>query len=273
MAPYAFDNAAVLASADRFTSLQHCYDPISVTRLCALGIGPGWRCLEVGAGAGSVANWLGERVGPGGSVVATDIDAGLVGETADNVEVRTHDIARDPLPEAAFDLVHARLVLLHLPERRRALHRIWHALKPGGNLLLEDFDCTWMPVLAAPDAASVRLFAKVVDGIHELLTRAGADIAWGRNAYRVLVDTGYVDLDVHGYSEVWHGGSIGTQLHRANAQQTAERLVRLGLATAGEIERFLSLIADPHLAVSSYLLLSTSGRRPGEPVADVRPPA
>ncbi|MGH3359162.1 MAG: class I SAM-dependent methyltransferase [Nocardioidaceae bacterium] len=268
MSSYAFDNAVVLASTDRFTSLQHCYDPISVTRLGALGIRPGWRCLEIGTGAGSVANWLGEQVGDGGSVVATDIDVGLVGETADNVEVRSHDIVRDPLPEAAFDLVHARLVLLHLPERRRALHRIWHALKPGGQLLLEDFDCTWMPVLSAPDAASVRLFTKVVDGIHELLQRAGADIAWGSNAYQVLVDTGYVDLDVRGYSELWRGGSIGAQLHRANAQQTAERLVRLGLATAGEIERFVTLIEDPRFAVSSYLLLSTSGRRPGEPVVD-----
>ena len=45
-----------------------------VTALHRLGLGPGWRCLEVGAGSGSVARWLAAKVGPEGSVLATDID-------------------------------------------------------------------------------------------------------------------------------------------------------------------------------------------------------
>lgn len=264
MSPYAFDNAAVLESTERLTSLQHCYDGVSIDRLSALGVGEAWRCLEVGAGGGSLANWLGRRVGDTGSVLATDIDVGLVGEVVDNVEVRRHDIVRDPLPESAFDLVHARLVLLHLPERRTALHRIWHALKPGGFLLLEDFDCTWQHVLAAPDTQSARLFERISDGVLELLRQAGADIAWGRNAYAALAETGYVDLSVHGYAEVWRGGSVGAHLHRANARQTAARLVGQGLATETEIADFLELVEDPRLAVNSLLMLSTTGRRPGD---------
>lgn len=263
MSSHVSDNAVVLANTERFTSLEHCYDPVSKRELNALGLGPGWRCLEVGAGSGSLASWLADRVGDTGSVVATDIDIGLIGEVRDNVQVLRHDIVRDPLPEAAFDLVHARLVLLHLPERRRALQQIWHALKPGGQLLLDEFDCTWLPVLAASDPAAVALFDKVVGGIHEILQGAGADLGWGRNAYAALVETGFVGLDVHGYSSVWEGGSVGAHLHRANARQASERLVAMGLVTAAELTDFFELIESPRFAVSSYLMLSTSARRPG----------
>ena len=138
--------------------------------------------------------------------MATDIDTGLIDVRGPNVGVLQHDIVRDPLPEAVFDLVHARLVLLHLPERRRALERIWHALKPGGWLVLDEFDCTWLPVLATPDPGSARLFTR----------------------------------------------------------QTADRLVATGEVSARDLEEFLELIEDPDLAVSSYLMLTTSGRRPDE---------
>lgn len=262
MSRYAFDNAAVEPSTDRFNSLQHCYDGVSIDRLSALGVGESWRCLEIGAGGGSIANWLGRRVGHTGSVLATDIDVGLIGDVVDNVEVRQHDIVRDALPESEFDLVHARLVLLHLPERRTALHRIWHALKPGGFLLLDEFDCTWQHVFTAPDASSARLFERVSDGVLALLREAGADLAWGRNAYAALAETGYVDLSVTGFAEVWEGGSVGIHLHRANARHTATQLVEKGLATETEIADYLELLEDPRLAVNSQLMLSTTGRRP-----------
>ena len=261
---YAFDNAVVQHTSQRFETLQRCYDPASVAGLAHTGVGPGWCCLEVGAGGGSIAEWLGVRVGDSGSVMATDIDTGLIDVRGPNVEVLQHDIVRDPLPEAVFDLVHARLVLLHLPERRRALERIWHALKPGGWLVLDEFDCTWLPVLATPDPGSARLFTRVVGALHRVLAEAGADPGWGAHAYQAMVDTGFVDLEVSGYSAAWRGGSVGAHLHGANVRQTADRLVATGEVSARALEEFLELIEDPDLAVSSYLMLTTSGRRPDE---------
>jgi SAM-dependent methyltransferase len=261
---YAFDNAVVQHTSKRFETRQRCYDPVSVARLANTGVGPGWRCLEVGAGGGSIAEWLGVRVGDSGSVTATDIDTGLLVVRGSNIEVRQHDIVRDPLPEAVFDLVHARLVLLHLPERRRALERIWRALKPGGCLVLDEFDCTWLPVLAAPDSASERLFARVVGALHRVLADTGADPDWGVHAYRAMVGTGLVELDVDGYSEAWRGGSVGAHLHGANVRQTADRVVATGDVTKRDLEEFLELIEDPDFAVCSYLMLTSSGRRPDE---------
>jgi predicted O-methyltransferase YrrM len=54
-------------------------DPPTFRYLDAIGVGAGWRCLEVGAGAGSVVRWLSGRVGPRGRVVAVDIDPRFLG--------------------------------------------------------------------------------------------------------------------------------------------------------------------------------------------------
>jgi ubiquinone/menaquinone biosynthesis C-methylase UbiE len=120
-------------------AMQRCLDPVTRARLADLGVGPGWRCLEVGGGGGSIARWLADRVGPTGHVLATELDPGGL-RCGERLEVRQHDIVEDELPEAAFDLVHARLVLLHLPKRRQALTRMVRALRPGGHLLLGEFD-------------------------------------------------------------------------------------------------------------------------------------
>src|SRR5262245_39220167 len=100
---YPLDNAARQAG-DRLASLAALYDSITRRHLDRLGIGPGLRCLEVGAGAGSIARFMQERVGPGGHVVATDIDTRwLTDSLPATVEVRCHDVGVDPLPDGEFD--------------------------------------------------------------------------------------------------------------------------------------------------------------------------
>src|SRR5437762_11427577 len=100
----------------RLTLIGECLDGVARRRLEAVGALSGWRCLDVGAGGGSVAALLAELVGPTGTVVATDIDTRFLEEpTGDGLEVWQHDITADPLPEGAFDLVHTRSLLLHLP--------------------------------------------------------------------------------------------------------------------------------------------------------------
>jgi len=100
---------------------------------------PVWNCLEVGEGGGSIAKWLCERVTSTGHVLVTDIDTRFLEQLRlPNLEVRQHNIVTDPLPERAFDLVHARLVLAHVPERNMALRKLISVLRPGGWVLLEE---------------------------------------------------------------------------------------------------------------------------------------
>src|SRR5438128_259334 len=102
---------------ERLGYLRQMCDPVTMRRLEALDVAEGWRCLEVGAGDGSVACWLAARVGPQGRVVATDINPRFLHNLAvPNLEVRHHHIVNDDLERAHYDLVHCRAVLGHLAQ-------------------------------------------------------------------------------------------------------------------------------------------------------------
>src|SRR5262245_40133453 len=118
---------------DRLGALESLFDGSSRRLLTGLGVGEGWRCLEVGCGAGGLALWLADTVGETGRVLATDLDTRFLdGQARTNLEVRTHNIVTDQVEEAAFDLIHARAVLEHLPDRQQVLKRLAAALRPGG---------------------------------------------------------------------------------------------------------------------------------------------
>src|SRR5689334_16311472 len=131
---YVFDNASQQA-APRFTGLESTFDPTSRAHMSALGVGDGWDCWELGAGAGGLAAWLAQQVAPSGTVLATDLDPSwMAGVNASNLTVKRHDVTADPVPTGRYDLIHARLVLVHLPNRRGVMGALVRALRPGGWL-------------------------------------------------------------------------------------------------------------------------------------------
>ena len=138
MSNYVFDQAWALEK-QRLDALGALCDEGTFRHLAARGLGAGWRCLEVGAGSGTVARWMAQQVGASGHVVATDLDARYLEPlAADGIEVRCEDIAARPPEVGAYDLVHARAVLQHIPARDAVLASLARAVKPGGWLVLED---------------------------------------------------------------------------------------------------------------------------------------
>jgi SAM-dependent methyltransferase len=146
---YALANAWELADR-RLDALELAHDAATQRRLRAAGSQPGWRCLEVGAGRGSIARWLGSAVGPRGQVIALDIDARFLRDVdPQTIEVVEANVVTDPLPPGPFDLVHARLLLMHLAARDQLVPRLVDVLAPGGVLLLEEHDT--FPVTATAE--------------------------------------------------------------------------------------------------------------------------
>jgi ubiquinone/menaquinone biosynthesis C-methylase UbiE len=124
----------------RLAGLEAALDPGTIALLLRLEVGPGSRCLDVGAGGGSIALWLAERVAPHGKVVATDLETDFLEAVAAEVptlEVLRHDLTTDELP-TDFDLVHARWTVEWLPDKRHALRQMIAALRRGGVLLDEE---------------------------------------------------------------------------------------------------------------------------------------
>ncbi|MDH4154129.1 MAG: methyltransferase domain-containing protein, partial [Nitrospira sp.] len=128
---------------ERLSLLEEIFDPLSRQRRTL--VQPGWRCLEVGAGRGSMARWLAQQVGEQGRVVATDVDTTYLQRlTIPNLDIRRHNILSDPLDElgpGSFDLVCARLLLFWLAgNQENAIRRMVECLRPGGWLIDEDGD-------------------------------------------------------------------------------------------------------------------------------------
>jgi ubiquinone/menaquinone biosynthesis C-methylase UbiE len=266
MSRYIFDNAAQQA-AQRFDSLETLYDRRTIGFLEATGVGQGWHCLEVGGGSGSIARWLSDRVGPTGRVLVTDIDTrhldALAALGRPNLELQRHDVGVDPLPESAFDLIHERLVLIHVPARQQALGRLVAALKPGGWLVVEDFDPTFIDrTFATGDPGATDLYRKMLTAQWRLMAERGFEAGWGRNLYRRLRDHGLVEVGLEGHLAVRPGGSPGALLDRANFEQIRAEAARAGLITDEEVDRVLAFLDDPDSASSSPVMMSAWGRKP-----------
>ena len=256
---YVFDNAAV-QTPTRFSALAKIFDPGTVRHLSTLGVEKGWRCLEVGGGGGSIASWLCDRVGPTGRVVATDLDTRFLEQIdKDNLEVLRHDLVTDPLPEGPFDLVHARLVLMHLPDREGILGRLVSTLRPGGWLLAEEFDSLSMLPDAAVNPAEAPLRALRV--LQDSLIESGVDLRYGRLLAGRLRAHGLRDVTSEGRVFMWPGRSIGAELTRANLEQLREVLIESGRITASELERDLARLDDDDFLVPSPIMWSAWGRR------------
>jgi SAM-dependent methyltransferase len=259
---YAFDNA-LPAQGERLRALEAVFDEQTITRLEARGVGPGWRCLEVGAGGGSIASWLCRRVDPGGAVVATDLNTTHLADLAHhNLDVRVHDVVHHDLPAAEFDLVHLRLVLAWLPEPHAALERIVDSLKPGGWLLAEELDFVSAVPNPRMDPRTQALVARIVAAHNALLSSAHTfDLFYGRRLEAGLTDAGLAEVDCAGSVSAWRGGQPGGRLWQLTLAQLRDGMVTTGQVTAAEIDRAIELFGRDNVSLLSPITMAAWGRR------------
>jgi SAM-dependent methyltransferase len=247
---------------DRFTAFAALFDPSTFRHLDGVGLAPGWRCWEVGAGGTSVVAHLSDRVGDAGHVLATDINLSWArGFTAPNVEVVEHDVAADPPPAEGFDLVHARLVLVHVPARDVALDNMVAALRPGGILLVEDADPALQPLSCPEEIGPAEVLAnKLRRGFRSLLLERGVDLAYGRSLPRRLRAAGLVRVGADAAFPV--SDPACNALETATIELVREQLLDHGIATGDEIAQHLANVAAGLLDLAQPPMISCWGRRP-----------
>lgn len=252
---------------DWLAAIERRYDVGSQRHLRERGVTAGWRCWEVGAGSGSIALWLAQQVGPSGSVLATDLDLRfLVSLARPNLVVQQHDICRDPAPAGEFDLIHARLLLEHLPQRDRALDTLVSALAPGGWLLLEENDnASIAPVVADADLAALHAKVRAATVAHTVARTGRPDTGtYGRRLPEELRRRGLEEIDAEGRVFISRGGS-GLVSLRLLYDQIGESLVATDALTVEELVRYRALLADPDFALMGEVMLTAWGRRPCTP--------
>ena len=257
--------AAVGREADedaRLNLLEQLFNP--TTRRRRAVVQPGWRCLEVGAGRGSMAVWLAERVGPTGHVVATDVDTRYLQRLdLPNLEVVEHNILEDSLEAlgpGSFDVVCSRLMLFHLVNRQEhAIRRMTECLRPGGWLIDEDADWgTCAPV----DPEHPLYDAYQLGWRHgDWWTVRGYDKAFGSKLPALFERCGLRDIRHEAGTQAARGGSDWARWWGV----TLEVMNELGGCNESdrrEVEVMAAALADPSVWFLRELLHACWGRRP-----------
>lgn len=197
-------------------------------------------------------------MGATGHVLAVDLETKfLAALDYPNLEVRQLDVTRDELPAAAFDLIHERAVLLHLPPRREVLARLVRALRPGGWLLCEDTDFVTF-VAGSPYAPLRRVGAAMLD----FLASHGAEPNDGRHLYAGLRATGLDQVEAEGRVYMMRGAHASSMLPRHTFERVRVPIVAAGILTQTDFDAAFAVFDDPGTTVMSHVMMAAWGQRP-----------
>jgi SAM-dependent methyltransferase len=265
LSEYVFDQAWH-QERERQLTLEALHDEATTHRLATLGVSAGWRCLEVGCGAGSIARWLADRVGASGHVTAIDLEPRyFVGDPSANLELRRHDLMADVLEDAAFDLIHARAVLEHIPAREQALARLVAATRPGGWVVIEDtyFGGAMAAAVAActtPDGyadVDTRTYVSVAT----LFGARGARADYGPQLPAALRAAGLVNVEAELHARFTWGGAA-RDFRRLSLEQLRGPIRQFDLLTEEEVTRALDLTRREDAAYIPLPMVTAWGQRP-----------
>ena len=246
------------------------WEQVTGEALDRVGIGAGMRCLDVGCGPGEVMRLMAERVGASGQVTGLDND-GRVGREALEVLRATvpgefdfiqadAETAEEP-PGGPFDLVYTRLLLFHLHDPVAMLRKMYAWTRPGGVLLVQDWDARPMDIV--PRLATWPEFERVMYGVFD---RAGRDARIGMKMPLHFAAAGLGEpdgTDVAG--QLWPLADIGG-LFQAVYQSMQPAALRFGLTTEAAGQEFVAEITEAirqrRGVGMSPLLVSTWRRKP-----------
>jgi SAM-dependent methyltransferase len=235
---------------------ERIYDPITQEVVANLPVERTWRCLELGAGLGSMSYWLSERVDRG-TVLAVDRDTSrLDAGRAPNLAVRELDLTEARFDPGSYDLVLARATFEHLPNPEEVLRRAVDWLAPGGWLVVEDF--YYLPGEHAPTEAARSVLGAYLQGWRA----AGADMHWGRRLPSTLARNGLTSVGLRVTPLGPGQNPLGTELIRERMRLQGDNLVAQGLVPADDLAEFVTTLDDPRSRDVATLLFSTWGQRP-----------
>ena len=240
---YIFTDTQFESELVRLQGLEKVYDPASRDRLLTTGITTGWRCLEIGAGAGSMMRWMSEQVGETGQVTAIDRDTRFIKDCQlNNVEVIEADILQIAL-DKSFDLVHVRHVLVHL-ENQALLNKILTLLKPGGWLVIEEADFSANRFITGTPTQQ-RSVENINKAMQQMFTNQDKDYALGIKLPSLLQQIGFCNLQIENDVPISVGNSDVATMMKLSARQLTEQYLATGKATQTDIDLYCEFAEDP----------------------------
>ncbi|MGW9304498.1 class I SAM-dependent methyltransferase [Streptomyces cyaneofuscatus] len=264
-----FFSAEAAGEGERIDFGALAYDDITMARLRALGAGPGWRCLDVGAGTGTVSRRLLEEAGVA-SVLAVDRDVRFLGARAvPGLDVREADITGEGVTGAdipgadfapgRFQLVHARFVLMHLPEHERLIRALAERVAPGGVLVLGD--AVDLTSDQTPDSPYTSAMRAMWQGLRSTI---GTDVSWVPSYPRLLRGAGLEPVAAEIHVPPLQPGSPISRFWADTWERSRQAMVATGLVDDAAVDEAVRYLGSDACAALSAGMLTAWGWKPEE---------
>lgn len=234
-----------------------------------IGVGPGWRCLDLACGAGGILELLASRVSPTGWVGGLDADPVMLGAAREwirahglaNVALVASDAYQPALRPEAFDLVHVRFLASTAGRGDDLLQEALALVKPGGVLAFQEPDTETLNCYP-PHPAWDRL-KRVLQAAFE---SAGGDTRIGQQLYRLLRRAGLEAVRYRPFLVGVTSGEPLTDFLPATVESVRSTLLGKGLIGEAELDEALDAcrrhLADPDTVFTTYLVVQAWGRKP-----------
>lgn len=235
------------------------YDDITMKRLRALGAGPGWHCLDVGAGTGTVSRRLLDEAGVA-SVLAVDRDVRFLVERAvPGLDVLEADITDPEVVPGRFRLVHARFVLMHLPEHARLIGQLAELVEPGGVLVLSDaVDLTNDRTPGTPYSVAMRAMWQ------GLGATIGTDVSWVPSYPHLLRAAGLASVAAEIHVPPLSPGSPISRFWADTWERSRAAMLATGMVDDTAVDAAVRYLDSDECAALSAGMLTVWGRKPEE---------
>ncbi|MFF4674988.1 class I SAM-dependent methyltransferase [Streptomyces sp. NPDC001279] len=245
----------VHSELERLRRLEDALDPETIGMLSDCTVQPDWRCLELGAGAGSIAYWLAGMC-PEGRTTAVDLDTRFLDQGAfRNLTISEQDVVECDFAPQSFDLIHTRALLVHLPQREEIYRRAAQWLAPGGWLVTEE------PVIIDDRESPYPEFSKMTRAVRTLWGRHGADLRWSRSLPGLALRNGLADLSVSARIMQCGQGGAGDRHWTFMINQMRAPLISAGLLSQEEWQAGIDSFNDPAFMDISLVMISVRARR------------
>ena len=254
--------------AHELTRLQkqdNAWAPDTAALLDAIGVGPGWDCLDLGCGPCGLTRTLADRVGPTGQVTGLEYNPDFIEiarrDAPANVRIVQGDAYATGFPDGAFDLVHMRFLASTSGQLDRLLAEAARVVKPGGVLALEEADSSPMAVYP-PHPAYLRIKA----GMEAIFPVVGGQDPAAHRMYRILLDLGLQDVNFRLGIVGQRPGDPWQEFIPDTAHSVRSALIGGGHFTQDDLERDIAdlraHLQKPGTTFVSFMLVQVWGRKP-----------
>ncbi len=249
---------------DRLRHQSDAWAPDTGAMLDAIGVGPGWHCLDLACGPGGITDMLAGRVVPSGSVTGLDADAEFldIARCWGPAEVRyiQGDAYATGLPDGSFDLVHIRFLASTAGQPGRLIAEARRLLKPGGTLAMQEADFPTLRCYPPHPAWAqlAELFASAFPG-HD------SDDPVAQQLYRMLRQAGFQDVQYRPRLVGTRAGDAWQDYLPATVESLRSGLVAQGRITDAALDDLLAQcrahLALPDTTFTSITCVQVWGQR------------